>query len=308
MNNENEQAKNVVTSYRVSQDAKDKIQQQLKDLGLTQEQYFNKVVSSMELENVKQNSFLSKDTTIIQSNLDAILNSFISISDSSNNLINNKDAEIEDQKTKYKDMLLNKEISITKQKQELQDVYDNINVLQVENDKNKNELLNIRAEYNKQLEQLDTNLNDKKLIVTEYKQKNDDLLSIVAEYKKYKTEVEEYKKLLSDAQSKNISLNDVIKNNDFAISNLNNDIEKVKLNSQRDIEQLKKENNLNIKLASAEIKEYLNNKLNQEQQKHNAEIEGYQTKYKALLEQMEKERTVHTNTTKKNNTAAPHTK
>ena len=55
----------------------------------------------MELENVKQNSFLSKDTTIIQSNLDAILNSFVNISDNSNNLINNKNLEIEDQKEKY---------------------------------------------------------------------------------------------------------------------------------------------------------------------------------------------------------------
>ncbi|PRR81178.1 hypothetical protein [Clostridium vincentii] len=73
--------KNVVTSYRLAQDTKDQLQQQLKDLGMTQEQYFNKVVSIMEVENVKQNSFLSKDTTMIQSNLDAILNAFISIAD-----------------------------------------------------------------------------------------------------------------------------------------------------------------------------------------------------------------------------------
>ena len=113
MNIEHEASKNVVTSYRLSEDTKGKLQQQLKDLGLTQEQYFNKVVSLMEVENVKQNSFLSKDTTIIQSNLDAILNSFINISDNSNNLINNKDLEIEEQKEKYKNMLLNKENSIT---------------------------------------------------------------------------------------------------------------------------------------------------------------------------------------------------
>ena len=62
--------KSIVTSYRLSQETKEKLQQQLKDLGLTQEQYFNKVVSTMELENVKQNSFLSMDTTVIQSNLE----------------------------------------------------------------------------------------------------------------------------------------------------------------------------------------------------------------------------------------------
>ena len=78
----------------------------------------------------------------------------------------------------------------------------------------------------------------------------------------------------------------------------------MKLNSQVDIEQLKKESQLNIKLVSAEIKEDLNNKLNQEQQKHNSDIQEYQSKYKELLEQMEKERAAHT-TTKKNNIAAP---
>src|SRR5665647_1058842 len=112
--------KNVVTSYRLAQNTKDKLQQQLKDLGLTQEQYFNKVVGLMELENVKQNSFLSKDTTIIQTNLDAILNSFISVADGSNNLIGNKDIELEELKNTYKNMLSDKEVSITQQNQELQ--------------------------------------------------------------------------------------------------------------------------------------------------------------------------------------------
>ena len=111
--------KSIVTSYRLSQDTKDKLQQQLKDLGMTQEQYFNKAVSVMELENIKQNSFLIKDTTVIQSNLDAILNAFISIADSSNNLISNKDAELEALKAKYKDMLSEKESFITEEKQRI---------------------------------------------------------------------------------------------------------------------------------------------------------------------------------------------
>jgi len=84
---------------------------------MTQEQYFNKVVGFMELENVKQNSFLSKDTTVIQSNLEAILNAFISIADGSNNLINNKEIELEELKNKYKNMLSDKENCITKKKE-----------------------------------------------------------------------------------------------------------------------------------------------------------------------------------------------
>jgi len=284
--------KSIVTSYRLSQDTKDKLQQQLKDLGMTQEQYFNKVVSFMELENMKQNSFISKDTTVIQSNLDAILNSFISIADSSNNLISNKDTELEVLKTKYKDMLSDKESFIVEQKQELQDSYSNLLIVQNENEEHKNELLSIRIEYNKQFEQLDGNLKDKNLIVEEYKSKNDMLLSDLKDYKQYKIQVEEYKKLIADAQARNINKDNIIKDNDYNINNLNKSLEKSKQENQKELETLKKENQLNIKLAVAEVKEDLNNKFSQEQFKHNKEIEEYQNKYKSLLEELENVRSI----------------
>lgn len=284
--------KSIVTSYRLSQDTKDNLQQQLKDLGMTQEQYFNKVVSLMELENVKQNSFLSKDTTTIQSNLNSILNAFISIADSSNNLISNKDTELEVLKNKYKDMLSDKENSITLNKQELQEVYNNISVLQNENENYKNELFNIRGEYNKQIDQLESNLKDKNLIVEEYKGKNDMLLSDLAEYKQFKVEVEEYKKLFADEQAKNTENGTIIKDNDYNINHLNKSIEKLQHDNQKEMETLEKENQLNIKLAVAEVKEYLNNKLSQEQIKHNKDIEDYQNKYKSLLEELEKMRVI----------------
>ena len=277
-----EENKSIVTSYRLAQDTKDKLQQQLKELGMTQEQYFNKVVSVMEIENVKQNSFLSKDTTIIQSNLDAILNSFINIADGSNNLINNKDVELQDLKVKYKDMLSDKESFITEQKQELQDVYGNLLVAQNEDKEHKNELLSIGIEHNKQLEQLEGNLKDKNVIVEEYKSKNDDLLSIVAEYKQYKIQVEDYKKLLADSQARSIDLSNSIKDKDYNITQLNKVVEKLPQECEHELETLKKENQLNIKLAVAEAKEELNNKLSQEQLKYNKEIETYQTKYKSV--------------------------
>ncbi|MBU3188725.1 hypothetical protein K9O30_06065 [Clostridium bowmanii] len=279
--------KSVVTSYRLSQQAKDKLQQQLKDLDMTQEQYFNKVVRIMELENVKQNSFLAKDTTIIQSSLDSILNSFISIADGSNTLISNKDVELELLKAKYKDMLLNKEIFIAEQKQELQEVYSNLLALQNEDKEHKNEVLNTKIEHNKQIEQLDGNLKDKDLLVNEYKCKNDDLLSIVTEYKNFKIELEEYKKLLADSQTRNIDLSNSIKDKDFNINQLNVTLKKLPQDHHKELEQVKKENELHVKLEVAEVKEDLNNKLNQQQMKYNIEIEKYQNKYKVLLEEIE---------------------
>jgi hypothetical protein len=255
--------KSIVTSYRLNQETKDKLQRQLKDLGMTQEQYFNKVVSSMELGNVKQNSFLAKDTTIIQSNLDSILNAFISIADSSNNLIGNKDGELQDLKVKYKDMLSDKESFILDQKRELQESYSNLVLAQTENKEYESELSNIKIEHNKQMEQLEGNLKDKNLIVDEYKGKNDDLLSIVAEYKQFKVELQEYKKLLSDSQTRSIDLSNSIREKDYIINQLNKTVEKLPQGYQKDLEQLNKENALNIKLAVSEVKENLNNKLSQ---------------------------------------------
>lgn len=280
--------KSIVTSYRLSQETKEKLQQQLKDLGLTQEQYFNKVVSTMELENVKQNSFLSMDTTVIQSNLDAILNAFISIADGSNNLINNKDTELEELKISFKDMLADKEGFIKSQKQELEEWYISFNELQKENEEHNKELFRIKNEHSKELEHLEGNLKDKNLLVEEYKNKNDMLLTDLAEHKKYKDELEEYKKLLADAQGRDIDKDNLIKDNDYNINQLNKNIEKISQDNQKELEILKKENQLNIKLAVAEANEKLNEKLGQEQLKHNADIQEYHIKYKLLLEELEK--------------------
>ena len=145
--------KSIVTSYRLNQETKDKVQQQLKDLGMTQEQYFNKVVKFMKLEIVKQDNSLRKDITIRQFKLEAILNTFISVANGSNTLINNKDVDLEILKLKYKNMLSDKESYITEQKQELQKVYSDLIILQIENKKNVDELLSIRVEHNNQMEQ-----------------------------------------------------------------------------------------------------------------------------------------------------------
>ncbi|WP_409070060.1 hypothetical protein ACFLKB_17710 (plasmid) [Clostridium sp. FAM 1755] len=248
--------KSVVTSYRLKEDTKDKIKQQLDQLGLTQEQYFNKVVSMMELENLKKNNIFAVNTMELQDLTQRIYNLFIGLCEQGNSFLNNKDAELEEIKNKYKDMLFNKDNSIIQLKNELQQVYSNLDVFQKEKEEYKNYML----------------------------------LSDLAEYKQYKIEIEEYKKLLADSQTKNIDKGNIIKANEFKINELNNTIENLKEDNKQQLENIKKENELNIKLAIAEVKEDLDNKLSQEQLKHNKNIEEYQNIYKALLEELEKER------------------
>lgn len=206
MNNDNETNKSVVTSYRLKEDTKENIKRQLSELGLTQEEYFNKVVSMMELENVKKNNIFAVNTTELQELTQRIYNIFVNVCEQGNSFLNNKDTEIEELKNKYKDMLLDKDNSITSLKQELQSVYSNLEVLQKENNDNKNELLNVKNEYNKQLEQLESSLQDKTLIVEEYKQKNDMLLSNLQEYKQYKEQYQSLEKDMEQLKANNITL------------------------------------------------------------------------------------------------------
>lgn len=90
----------------------------------------------------------------------------------------------------------------------------------------------------------------------------------------------------------------VIKENGFIVKDLNKVIDTLKQDNLKDLEGLKKESDLNIKLTVVEAREELNNKLNQVQLKHNTEIEEYQNKYKSLLEELEKIRVAHSTTKK----------
>jgi hypothetical protein len=195
--------------------------------------------------------------------------------------------------------------------------------LKLLNSARQKELISVNSDnvtLKEQHAQLQENLQDKLTIIKEYQGKNDTLSGIIEEYKGFKAENENIKKLLSASQTSVIDLKGSIKEKDFSINELtrsqekliqeyqktiseldskhNAEVEKSAKDNLKDLESLKKESQLNVKLAVAEIKEELNNKLNQEQQKHNEDIQEYQGKYKLLLEQLELERASHT--TKKN--------
>lgn len=300
---EEKENKSVVTTYRLKEDTKGKIKEQLDSLGLTQEQYFSRVVSLMEMENVKKNSMFAVNAAELQELTERIYNLFIGLCDQGNSFLSNKNVENEELKKKYKDMLFDKENSINKLNEQLQQVYSNLDIIQNENEKHKSELDSIKFENDKQVQQLQSNLEDKTSLINEYKTKNDDLLSIVSEYKEYRTKAEEYKKLLADAQAKNIEKDNIIKNNEFSINELNKTIDNLKQDSQKQMDQLKKEYELNKKLEIADVKEELNNKLNMQQEKHNKEIEEYQVNYKSLLEELEKERASHSSKNRASNSS-----
>jgi chromosome segregation ATPase len=205
MSNENE-SKSIVTSYRLKEDTKADIKRQLDEMGLTQEQYFNKVVTMMELENVKKNNIFAVNTEELDELTKRIYNIFINVCEQGNTFLNTKDSELEELRNKYKDMLVNKDNKIAELKQELQNISINIDNIKKEHDYSKLELADNKLKHEKQLEQLESNLKDKTLIVEEYKEKNDMLLNDLKEYKKYKEENKVLEEHLKQFQKDNNSL------------------------------------------------------------------------------------------------------
>lgn len=179
----------------------------------------------MELENVKKNNIFAVNTDELQELTQRIYNIFINTCEQGNSFLDVKSIELEELKNKYKDMLLIKDNRITEQKQELQDVYTKLDVLQKTNDSNKLGMSNIKLKNDKQMEQLESNLKDKTLIVEEYKQKNDMLLSNLAEYKEYKEQHQTIAKELEKLKINNDTLSTDKTNLENKITKLQDKIE-----------------------------------------------------------------------------------
>src|SRR5665647_3165967 len=156
--------------------------------------------------------------------------------------------------------------------------------------------------------QLQESSQDKLTIIKEYQSKNDTLTGILEEYKQYKVEVEQYKKSLSEIQSKNIELKDSIKDKDFTVNNLSKDIVNLKEDHEKsingltksqeqlkdkhieDIQQLNDKASITMDKALLKLQKEQQEQLKQNQVNHNAEIQEYQSKYKSLLEELEKKK------------------
>ncbi|SHH96657.1 hypothetical protein [Clostridium grantii] len=272
----------VVTTYRLKQETKDKIKIQLSSLGLTQEEYFNKVVSIMELENVKQNNIFAVNSTELQEITSRLYNLFIGLCDQGNSFLSNKDSEIQELNNRYKDMLLTKENVISSLKKEVKDASLSLNSLQKEVDKNKKDLFKVKDDNKNILHQLEMSLKDKTSLLEEYKQKNQDLLNMMEGYKDYKKKSEELK-------SNTNSLINTIKANNHTIENLNKSTNELKDKYKNDLSILKDKFTLEKDKAIVELEKTHQKHLEIVHHKHNEEIQGYQEKYKKLLEQLDKE-------------------
>ncbi|WP_298839727.1 hypothetical protein [uncultured Clostridium sp.] len=116
-------------------------------------------------------------------------------------------------------------------------------------------------------------------------------------------EIETLKSILATQQASNSELKDILKNNDFNISELNKKVEALTKDNVVSLEQLKDKQIIEMQqlkdkssiLSQREVlslQKLHQEQLSQEQNKHNSIIETYQSKYKALLEELENVRSV----------------
>ena len=203
-----------------------------------------------------------------------------------------------------------KNLQIYKDKvSDLQNEIDSVTLLNSMNEEKLIILNNDNVALKEQHYQLQESSQDKLTIIKEYQGKNDTLTGILEEYKQYKVEVEQYKKSLADTQSKNIELENNIKDRDFTVTNLGKDIKNLKEDHEKaingltksqeqlkgkhveDIQQLKEKASITMDKALLKLQKEQQEQLNQNQLKYNEEIQEYQSKYKSLLEELEKKKT-----------------
>jgi len=290
--------KSKVLGIRIDTEERKRFDEFVSEEGKNNKDFLNTLLNLYELNKGKvKNINLVGDIDILEGYTNKIHQAFINIID-----------KLESQKGDIAEDV-QKNLQIYKDKvNSLENEIESINLM---NSINNKELINVNNDnktLKEQYNQLQESLQDKLTIIKEYQGKNDTLTGILEEYKQYKVEVEKYKKSLADTQSKNIELKDSIKDKDFIVSNLGKDIENLKEDYEKvinglsksqkqlkdkhieDIQQLKDKASITMDKALLKLQKEQQEQLSQNQLKHNAEIQEYQSKYKSLLEELEKKK------------------
>ena len=291
--------KSTVLGIRLDTEERKRFDEFVGEEGKNNKDFLNTLLNLYELNKGKvKNINLVGDIDVLEGYTNKIHQAFINVIDK----LESQKGDIEDSSQKN--------LQIYKEK--VSNLENELEAIKLVNAARQTELKNVNTDniaLKEQHTQLQESLQDKLTIIKEYQAKNDTLTGILEEYKQYKIDVEKYKNLLEEDKIKNISLSDDIKNKDFTINTLNKDVEKLKEDHEKsineltkvqeqlnnkyisDIEQLKDKASIKMDKALIELQKAQQDQLSREQTKHNAEVETYQSKYKLLLEELENMRT-----------------
>ena len=298
-----DEEKSKVLGIRLDTDERKRFDEFVTEEGKNNKEFLNTLLNLYELNKGKvKNINLVGDIEILEGYTNKIHQSFINIID-----------KLESQKNDISENS-SKDLQIYKDKvNNLQNEFNDIKLINSTNEEKLTSVNNDNITLKEQSNQLYASLQDKLTIIEEYKSKNDTLTGLLNEYKQYKVENEEIKGLLVDAQNKGIEKENLIKEHEFTINNLNGNIdslrsdnkkaiEKLKTDHEQELQNSKKLSTLDKEMAILDKDKEYQKTIEEINSKHNKEIEEYQAKYKNLLGELEKARATHT-TTRKNNAA-----
>ncbi|MCB2357155.1 hypothetical protein [Clostridium estertheticum] len=290
--------KSTVLGIRLDIEERKRFDEFVGEEGKNNKDFLNTLLNLYELNKGKvKNINLVGDIDVLEGYTNKIHQAFINVID-----------KLESQKC---DISENGQKNLQIYKDKVSDLQNEITSVTLLNSMNEEKLIilnNDNVALKEKHNQLQESSQDKLTIIKEYQGKNDTLTGILEEYKQYKVEVEEYKKLLADTQSKNIELKDSIKDKDATVNNLSKDIVNLKEGHEKavngltksqeqlkdkhieDIQQLKEKASITMDKALLKLQKEQQDQLSQNQLKYNEEIEEYQSKYKSLLEEMEKKK------------------
>lgn len=287
---------NAPFSVRMESGDKEKLFELIQESGKSNKEFMSVLLNAYELNKTKSEiPDIAKDIEGLESLTKQINEYYVNIGKRIENIRKSKDIEFTKETEVYKsriEALKADNDKLNGEYEALQQSYNNINT--------------DTEELQKKLQQLQESLKDKTLLVEEYKEKNDTMTGLLNEYKQYKIDIEEFKKLLADSQSKNVELSNSIKEKDSTIEKLNNQVAIVKQDKENIVKELNTKHNEVIQAIreKAELQKdkailELKTQQQQEQQKlqnkHNEEIKEYQNKYKELLNELEYVKKVSSN-------------
>jgi len=292
--------KSTVLGIRLDTEERKRFDEFVGEEGKNNKDFLNTLLNLYELNKGKvKNINLVGEIDVLEGYTNKIHQAFINIID-----------KLESQKGDIAD---NSQKNLQIYKEKVNNLEEELEAINVLNSARQTELKSSYTDnttLKEQYSQLQESLQDKLTIIKEYQGKNDTLTGILEEYKQFKIEVLEYKKLLEDNKVRNSSLSDDNKDKAFTINNLNKDIKKLKEEHEKstnelakkqdqlndkyisDIEQLKDKASIKMDKALIELQKSQQEQLTQEQLKHYTDIQEYQNKYKSLLEELEKVRTI----------------
>jgi len=291
----------VTFGVKVPEELKLQIDNLIKDSGLrTGKDFMQSLINSYVLEKTKESlPEVAEDLKELQSLTQRIDNIYLNLGYRIDNITK---AQQEQQQ-----QLLGKKDSI------ILDLQSKIEMLSTSKDsliEENNNIVNLNNEHIQRVNELTEGNNNIKALNEEYKNKIDTMAGIVEEYKSYKVENETVKALLASQQSDNIELKDSLKVKDFTVNGLNKDIDKLNKDHEKaiielgksqeqlkdkhisDIEQVKDKASIIMDKALLELQKAQQSQLSLDQSKYNKEVQEYQNKYKALLEELESMRAI----------------